>query len=187
MDWLYSKYEKLTSRKFVIIFGIMAAATGLFMFGFFDAWFESQAGRRFAEVYGVLSPSELYEIATAYGQSGRELYLLMSITLDTFVPIVMFLCLASLSIFLVKQLTDKIIYGKVLLLLSFVVSLADLLENYFIRTVMRHYPLELHTSAALAGTMTALKMSMGVLFAVILVVLVILVVRKKLLLKKAGN
>jgi hypothetical protein len=124
------------------------------------------------------SSDDLFQIASDYGEEGRDAYIVLRVTFDLIYPIVYFAFLAfSIGVLINKlKLNDKY---KYLLLFPVLAILFDYLENIFSVIVMYKYPIEMMFFATIAPYMTFLKwIFIGVSFISIIVLLVISIIKK---------
>lgn len=115
----------------------------------------------------------LYEIAEAYGASGRSFYIYQRWTFDLVWPMVYTAFIFSLSSLLYKSIGLSS-FNYWILSFSWIAMALDYLENTMVTIVMVRFPQPTWVIADLAGTVTSLKwIAIGISF-VILFLLVVL-------------
>lgn len=131
----------------------------------------------------IYSSDDLFDLAEAYGEEGRNAYIVLRLTFDVIWPIVYFMFLASLTGVLIQKLNIKEKY-KYLILLPLFGLIFDYLENITSVVVMFKYPTEMLFFANVAPVMTLTKwIFIGVGFINVFLLLVILLIKKDFLIK----
>lgn len=122
---------------------------------------------------------DLFNIASVYGQEGRDAYIFLRFTFDLVWPIVYFIFLVSFISILIQELQIKRRY-KYLLFLPIFGVIFDFLENIFCVIVMNKYPTELMLFAQIAPIMTLFKwIFMGMSICSIFILIILLIFKKK--------
>lgn len=109
------------------------------------------------DTMSAYSPEEAYNLFSNYGESGRNYYIIIELTLDIIYPLITAL-LFSLSTLYTFQ---RAFPGKSgihnLAVIPFGVMLADYLENFCIVLMLLNYPRELTNLARLSNIFTNIK------------------------------
>ena len=103
------------------------------------------------------SPVQVYEMIAAYGEKGRNLYIVVELTADLFFYIVIATFLSSLLIWSSIKSKNKSISMRQLLLLPFLSFTANCLENGGIIWMLYNYPEKYFYLALGTSLMTFLK------------------------------
>ena len=103
------------------------------------------------------TPARLRQIATAYGESGRQAYLHNAITFDLAFPLLYTATLYSLAAWLAVRPTALGIRFGWLPSLALLVLPTDLLENFFISQFMSAFPAPAFGWATMSAVFTPLK------------------------------
>jgi len=103
------------------------------------------------------SPADLYQMAEAYGQSGRQAYVRARFTFDLAFPIVYGAFLLFTSAWALGQTTGESDRKRVLVFIPLFAVLLDLLENSSAAFVISRYPQPSSIVAALAPFFTLFK------------------------------
>lgn len=125
------------------------------------------------------SAVEVYEIAEAYGDAGREAYVRARLTFDTAWPLIYTFFLSVTTGFLFRKALPENSPWLKINLLPVAAMLFDYLENISISVVMLAYPSRLTFLAGLTAVFTAVKwVLVGASFAALFVGLVLLGVKR---------
>ena len=170
--------EKST-KKIMIISTIVFILFMVFVLPRVSSYTEDVTGSSSSPDTSLLySSDDLFDIAEAYGQVGRNAYIVLRLTFDVIWPIVYFMFLASLTGFLIQKLKVKEKY-KFLILLPLLGLLFDYLENIASVVVMYNYPTEMLFFANAAPVMTLLKwIFIGLGFICVILLLFMLLIKK---------
>ncbi|MFN2363429.1 MAG: hypothetical protein ABR596_03950 [Halarsenatibacteraceae bacterium] len=103
----------------------------------------------------IYSQAELYEMAEAYGEEGRSYYISSRFSFDIIWPLVYFFFLWSGMALILKNFSSRLV--RSLLLLPFLGTLFDFLENLGASLVMYRYPAETFLIDQLTPGFTFLK------------------------------
>jgi hypothetical protein len=119
------------------------------------------------------TPDELYQMAEAYGQEGRSLYIRARFTFDLLWPLVYVVFLGTCLGWLCGKLFNGASRLRMLPWLPLLGGLFDYLENIAAAIVMARYPDTSALAAFIAPNLTLLKWSLiAISFAAILVLIV---------------
>jgi hypothetical protein len=105
----------------------------------------------------IYTPSDLYEMAEAYGPEGRRAYVRARFTFDLIWPIVYFAFLASTVSWLGARAFGADSYWRLLNLVPVLGVAFDYLENIATSLVMARYPAETPVVVLLAPVFTLVK------------------------------
>ncbi len=103
------------------------------------------------------SVSEAYRYLSSYGAEGRQLYLVIELTLDLVYPFTTALMFSLLILYTFQRAFPMHTWTHKLALIPFAVMLADYLENASIVTMLMNYPRQLPFVAAAANVFTRTK------------------------------
>ena len=114
-------------------------------------------------------PQDLFDIAEAYGEAGRNLYITSALSLDLLVPLFASNLLTASALFLAnKNHSGKQVYNRILAL-GVVTCLSDWFENFCMIGVIRSYRQPQMTFAVLARILTSVKYIFMVVFIIVLI------------------
>jgi hypothetical protein len=125
------------------------------------------------------SPSTLYTLFAACGQSGRQLYALSEVTIDLIYPILYTLLLSLLiRLTVIRAFPDSSVLKR-LSLLPFVMLLSDYAENFSLLVLSLRYPSGMDWLAQMASLFTSIKWTtLGFIVGSILLGVVALVIKR---------
>lgn len=103
------------------------------------------------------SPAEAYTALAAYGDEGRQLYLLIELTLDLIYPLVYGLFFALTIVYCLRPVLAKTHILQRAALLPLVAMLADWGENAGLALLLLNYPNRMDGLAAFTSTVTTIK------------------------------
>jgi hypothetical protein len=125
----------------------------------------------------LYTPNELYNMAEAYGEQGRNEYIQARFTFDLIWPLVYTLYLSTAISWIFKGTSLLDGHGWWINLIPIFAMAFDFLENITTSLVMYRYPASTNFLAAIAPVLTAIKwISVAVSF-VILIIGAIIVIR----------
>lgn len=114
------------------------------------------------------SPNQVYQMIAAYGEQGRQHYILTTLTADLLYPLDYGLLLALLILVSYRRAFPTGRLVRFLVWMPLLATAFDLLENACIVTMLASYPAQLILVAQLAGMFTLVKWAL-VLMSVVLV------------------
>jgi len=178
---MINKLEKYVTLKLVIILGAVFAVLYLIInvpiLGYFRSCVD---GNNYIESNMFYTPQSLHELLVAYGESGRSLYIKMSLGFDFIFPLVYSAFLAA-SIFLVYKNWRplKKAWLKIGLIMGIVICFSDFLENIFLITIILKFPAKMEALSILALCATIIKSVLTVSAAALVIIgLIGLLIRK---------
>ncbi len=105
--------------------------------------------------------TEAYRYLSSYGADGRQLYLVIELTLDLVYPFTTALLFSLLTLATFRRAFPTLAWTHKLALTPFAVMLADYLENASIVTMLVSYPRQLPAVAAAANIFTISKFDLA--------------------------
>ncbi len=109
------------------------------------------------DLRGAYTPTQAYAALTAYGDEGRQLYLLIELTVDLIYPLVYGLFFALTITYCLRPVLSKNHTLQRAALLPLVGMLADYGENAGLALLLLNYPNRLDGLAAFTSTVTTIK------------------------------
>lgn len=103
------------------------------------------------------SPEELYNMAQAYGESGRRAYIVARFTFDVLWPVIYSAFFLSLTSLMLSKLSSSDSRWRTWNLLPLLGTTFDFLENFSTSWVMWRYPAKASLAGTLASIFTPLK------------------------------
>lgn len=103
------------------------------------------------------TPDEVYQIAEAYGEDGRSLYVKARLTFDVIWPFVYAFFLSTAISYIVQRVLDEDSWWQFSNLVPLCGLLFDYMENISITVVMLKYPIRLTWLAGMTAIFTGLK------------------------------
>jgi len=107
------------------------------------------------------TPAQAHEALDAFGESGRQLYLVSALTADLLFPVIYSLFLAMSLTYLLPRAFPLQSLVQRLHLLPFGMAVFDYLENACVAILLASYPTELNGLARLASSFTTTKWLLG--------------------------
>ena len=107
------------------------------------------------------TPPEAYHYISSYGEQGRQLYLIIELTLDLIYPPISALLFSLLILYTFQRAFPIQTWSHKLALIPFAVMLADYLENASIVTMLLKYPRQLPTVAKMSNVFTVTKFDLS--------------------------
>jgi hypothetical protein len=170
MKKLSAFFYKLSTR--------MVALAGLLIFLVFSAVTlpgQSALTEKYSHGLGApdttlfYSGQQLYSMAEAYGETGRQAFLHARWTFDLAFPLIYTFFLVTSSSLLLRKLTPAKSNWRLLNLLPLAAFVLDLLENSATSLVMHYFPTKIGLAQGLAPVVTPLKwLAVGLSFMVLI-------------------
>ena len=136
------------------------------------------------------TPSEAYQYISSYGEHGRQLYLVVELTLDLVYPFLSALFFSTLILYTFQRAVPAQAWSHKLALIPFAVMLADYLENACVVIMLLGYPRQLRSVAQISNIFTVTKFDLSWLELIFIVGLVGWLVRalheRRSMLRNAG-
>lgn len=144
---------------------------------------ETSSGAGTPDLSFFYTPTDLYRMAEAYGESGRETFIQTRLTFDVVWPLVYLFFLATSISWLFRQLFPPAVQLARFNLLPLLGALFDYLENFFNILIMARYPATTKLIDWLAPVFTMLKWvalgASGVLLISLLMLFIIKILRRR--------
>ena len=154
----FARLDAIASRG--VIAGLMVLFLLLFLVAFpaVDGQLAGASGGvHMIDMQTSYTPEQVYAMVAAYGEGGRWLYILSTLTADLLYPLDYALLFALLIIASYRKAFPRSRLVRLFVLAPFVTAGFDLLENAGIITLLSAYPLNLALVAQLASLFTTLK------------------------------
>lgn len=159
------------SKRYVIISLILFLIIGVSM-TFYAPWFSSNVGGLpYMETKLGYTPADLLDMAEAYGETGRELYIKTSLTLDLLIPLLAGNFLTALSLYLLAKTGGTLKRRKQVIVLGILTIASDWIENVLMISILSTYPEQMTFLAIAARIMTSVKYLLMLCFVVIIILL----------------
>ena len=167
---LFARLEALASRRILGALIVIFLVLFLVVFPMAAAQLASYSGdvRMIDSLYSY-TPDQVYQMISAYGEQGRSLYILTTLTADLLYPLDYSLLLSLLIIATYRQAFPGGRMVRPMSLLPFITALFDLLENAGVVAMLASFPQQLTLIAQASSIFTSLKWG----FLVISIVLVL--------------
>jgi hypothetical protein len=167
--------EKFSNRRLITLLGILLLAN-LLLFSLPDfqggrtSILANAPGQKIPDMVGIYSPQEVYDFLSAIGPAGREAYQMMHFSIDLAFPLIYGLFLFAWLSRLVIGKDSKLQY---LPLLAFMVSGADLAENFTMVYITNRFPEMFPGLTRLAQVFSLVKFTGIVICVIIWIILMI--------------
>ncbi|MGN1399648.1 MAG: hypothetical protein ACI4WG_06605 [Erysipelotrichaceae bacterium] len=172
MEKLISKVNK----KWLLYSSIIAIIMVIInLLNYFLYFLPATNGNRYLELTLYYTVNDIYTLAENYGVSGRNAYIMSSAIIDTLIPLTLTAFLIFLTLFLEKKTSGN--KSKKIISIGITACLSDWMENIFLMTTLKLYPIQYPILVIIAGIMTTIKY-------LLLIYIIIMIISRGYKLKK---
>lgn len=172
-EFLFDRLQMLASRRLIAVLLVLFLVLFLVVFPMVSAQLAIfSGGLQMIDMETSYTPEQVYQMIAAYGEQGRSLYLITTLTADILYPLDYSLLFALLIVttFLEAFPTGRMFrMVRNLSLIPFITAIFDLLENFGIVAMLALYPQQIPFLAQAASLFTTLKWA----FLILTIVLVL--------------
>ena len=181
MEKLIRLLNRLANWKTIVVLILIALPFNWVIFPMRSARLQELAGKSVSiiDVMFAYTPAQVYELVSAYGEQGRQLYAVTELTVDLAYPILYNSLLGLLMAIIFRSAFSSVSPWQKLPLLPLASWLADYLENVGITIMLMSYPQELDALAWVTSVFSTAKWTVGGACVILIVIgLVVLLVKK---------
>lgn len=162
---------KIASRQVIVLLMVIFMILSMVVFPAVSRRLtELSGGTGMIDMLTGYTPSQVFGMVAAYGEDGRSLYTLSSLTADTLFPLDYALLFALILTATYRRAFPRGRLLRVLALAPFLAGGFDLLENLGVVTLLAAYPQQPVLVAQVTGLFTTFKWSALVITVILLLV-----------------
>jgi hypothetical protein len=148
MDTLFLKYQKWADGRLILaLVALILLANFLIIPAVYPSF-------QTLDTLRTYTPQQAYQLIDSYGQSGRQTYTVIELTLDIAYPVLTALMVSLIILYTFKRAFRGMYWLLYLSLAPFLILLADFLENLCIVVMLLSYPKQLLWLAQLSDLLT---------------------------------
>ena len=168
---LFVRLEMLASRRLIAVLLVLFLVLFLVVFPMVSAQLALfSGGAHMIDMETGYTPGQVYQMIAAYGEQGRSLHILTTLTADILYPLDYALLFALLLITTYLEAFPAGQMVRYLALIPFATAAFDLLENAGIVAMLALYPQQIPFLAQAANLFTTLKWAFLILTIVLVLV-----------------